>query len=131
MSADYHVSVVYGVKFDRKLHTYKKKNPSFNPDAPFDPKTGRRVEEYIEIGILKEHVIKVAEIHGLDYRADTDEELLFIGICSKSVDLNECTHVKLNMDNVGDIKTTMRRFCSDSGVPFDTLGYYAVGYCSY
>lgn len=131
MGADYYIYAVYGVKFDKKLHTKQVKNPNFNPDAPFDPKTGRRVDEYVEVGILKEHVEKVAKIHGLDMVSDTDEENLFIGKCSDGVDLNNSTHVKLNMDHLGDFEDKMRRFCKDSGVPFDTFGHYAVGYCSY
>lgn len=131
MSADYYIYAVYGVKFNRKRHSTKEKNPKFNPNAPFDAKTGKRVEEYIETGISKKHIENVARIHGLDVVSDTDGENLFIGRCSNRVDVNNETHIKLNMDHLGDFEVIMWRFCKDSGVPFDTFGHYAVCECSY
>ena len=48
MSTSYRATVMFGVYIDDDQRCIRTVNPDFNPDAPFDSKTGKRVPEFFE-----------------------------------------------------------------------------------
>lgn len=129
MSVDYRVRVVYGVRFNMKEHRARTKNITFNPSAPYCPKTGKRIPEYIETGVLLEDIEEIASSIGLMVCSDTDCQNYFIGAMSEPIDLNEVSFVSLfdNVIGIKDLTELIHIFCAESGISSKTLNFYAVG----
>lgn len=128
MSVSFYACPVYGICVPADKIKTKMRNPVYNPEAPYDPRTGRKIDEYITESL---DIDQIASDHGLKMCVSTDSEYLFIGIHGSNIDIGNQHFSKLPPIDIKDTDAKLEYICNKYGFDFNTLGYYTVGYCSY
>ncbi len=128
MSAEFYATPVYGICITEDMIRIKRANPAYNADTPFDPKTGKRIDEHLTECL---DIEEIATEHGMSMCESTDSKYVFIGIVGKDIDVG-CEHFsKLPKFDKCAIDAKLEYICHKHGFYVENIGYYAVGYCSY
>ena len=130
MSASFITTAIYGVILPKNFGQTVSPNPAYNPEAPFDPKTGRKVPEVLtqELDLDGE-----AKMYGLAIANTTDGEDTVIGIGARSTGIGEqgSEISRLTKDQFTMGLPGLASFCLKYGISDDAVAFCAVGQCSY
>ncbi len=132
--ASFYTTAVYGFHVETKSILSKAPNPKYNPNAPFDPKTGARIPQFIEDKSTLDNLRLDARKLGFTETSTTDGNDTFIGIVAKnSACIGEGGEEfsSLQEFNLPEIHSKLAALASKYGISKNSITFHAVGNCSY
>lgn len=131
MSSSFCTTAIYGVVLPSGFGKSSIPNPEYNPETPFNPKTGRPVPPTIDQDL---DIEAEARGFGLDAASTTDGTETVVGIAARRVDIGEVDNSEISRLTQARFTAglpSLAAFCLKHGFPEDSVVFCAVGHCSY